>query len=108
MALALINAVCPHCFTQFSETPKSSFLGFQKLVCPNCKEDVVYPLTRGYRITYWVLFVYMLLSVVVALSNGEIGFPGGMGIAVMIALVRDKILKSRVAKAAEGAGAARG
>lgn len=97
MALAPVAAVCPHCKARFAATPKRTFLGFQKVACPECKESVVYPLTRGYRTTYWVLFVFMVLSIVGSFSRGEFGVPGGLGIAVAIALMRDWSIKRRVA-----------
>ncbi|MDO8772337.1 MAG: hypothetical protein Q7K57_27275 [Burkholderiaceae bacterium] len=96
------NAVCPHCKHQFTAIPKRSFLGFQKLTCPECKENVVYPLTSGYRTTYWVLLVFMVLSIVGSFSRGEIGVPGGLGIAVAIALTRDwSIKKNTLAQSVE-------
>lgn len=98
MALSPIDANCPRCSTRFAAAPTRTFLGFQKMPCPNCKANVVYPLTRGYRITYWALFAVMLLSIAGALSKGEIGAPGGIGIAVTIALIRDASIMSRVKK----------
>jgi hypothetical protein len=96
MPLKPINAQCPSCGAIFNAQPKRTFLGFQKLGCPNCKKKVVYPLTKGYRITYWVLFAFMVLSVVGAFARGEIGVPGGLGIAVAIALIIDWRIKKRV------------
>lgn len=95
MALAPINAVCFHCKSHFTDIPKRSFLGFQKLSCPKCKVNVIYPLTSGYRTTYWVLLVFMLLSIAGSFSRGEIGVPGGIGIAVVIALIRDWSIKKK-------------
>lgn len=101
MALVRIDAVCPHCKARFNATPKRTFLGFQKLACPECKRDLVYPLTRGYRIAYCVLVVLMVLSIVGSFSRGEIGVPGGLGIAVAIALIRDWTIKKGVAMNAQ-------
>ena len=101
MALAAIDAICPHCEARFNALPKRTFLGFQKFVCPECKKNVVYPLTTGYRTTYWVLFVLMVLSIIGAFSRGEYGVPGGLGIAVAIALIRDRSIKIRVAERAQ-------
>lgn len=101
MALSPINAVCSHCKHHFTGLPKRSFLGFQKLNCPECKEKVTYPLTSGYRTTYWVLLVFMVLSIVGSFSRGEIGLPGGIGIAVVIALISDWNIKKRIRASAE-------
>jgi hypothetical protein len=97
MALTTIDAVCSHCRTRFNSLPKRTFLGFQKFSCPECKEDVVYPLTPGYRMTYWILFALMMFSITSALAHGKFGVPGVLGIAVVIALIRDWRIKNRVA-----------
>ena len=94
-----INATCQSCGTKFAAEPKRTFLGFQKLTCPACKADVLYPLTNGYRITYWIIFALMAITVVSAFAQGGYGFPGGLGIAVLIALFRDWTLKRKVRSA---------
>ena len=96
MPLALIDAACPHCLNRFRAAPNRSFLGFQKLVCQNCGRNVLYPLTKGYRFTYWALFLFMVISIAAAYSRGGIGLPGGFGIAVAIALFRDWQIKRRL------------
>ncbi|MDQ1817335.1 hypothetical protein RBA41_28920 [Massilia sp. CCM 9210] len=48
---------CPHCDEAFRGTPKKTFLGFQQYGCPACSEKFKYPLSRGYRITYWLLLL---------------------------------------------------
>lgn len=101
MALSPIDCVCSHCKHQFTDIPKRSFLGFQKLNCPKCKEEVLYPLTSGYRTTYWVLLVIMILSIAGSFSRGEIGLPGGIGIAVVIALISDWNIKKSLGASAE-------
>lgn len=92
-----INAVCRSCGAAFSAEPERTFLGFQRLTCPACKKPVVYPLTRGYRTTYWVIFGIVVLMIVGAFAQGEIGYPGGIGIAVLIAILRDWGIQKQVA-----------
>jgi len=99
MALSEINACCASCNHQFAAIPTRSFLGFQKLECPSCKAKVTYPLTKGYRITYIVIFGLMVLQIIATFSQGAIGFPGGIGIAVIIALVIDFNLRKKIAAA---------
>ena len=91
-----INATCHSCSAGFTAEPKQTFLGFQKMTCPSCKAEVVYPLTRGYRITYWVIFAIMVITVLSEFAQGGIGFPGGLGIAVLIALFGDWTIQKRV------------
>lgn len=100
MALPEINAICKKCGTQFNALPKRSFLGFQKFACPSCQEKLTYPLTKGYRTTYQVLFILMILAIVGQLAQGEIGFPGGIGIAIIFALFRDRSIRKEVSKLA--------
>lgn len=52
--------VCPHCDTAYDGIARKSFLGFQKHTCIGCNENFLYPLYKGYRITYWVLLALML------------------------------------------------
>lgn len=98
MALAPVSAICPKCGKQFTETPKRSFLGFQKLTCPGCAAPVVYPLTSGYRITYWVMAIFMILAFIGGTAEGNVMVPGLWGIAVIWGLVEDFRIRQAVAK----------
>ena len=89
MALQAIHVQCTHCQHQFKETPERSFLGFQKLDCPHCHEKVIYPLTSGFRTTYLIIVAVIALSIIGSLSQGQIGFPGLIGLAIIYALIRD-------------------
>ena len=101
MALDAIDAACTKCKTKFNSVPKQSFLGFQKLECTWCKENITYPLTSSYRTIYWVIFGLMILMIIGSFAQGEIGFPGGFGLAIIFALLRDKIIRKRVSTAAK-------
>ncbi len=103
MSLSSINAVCMSCKHNFTSVPSRSFLGFQKLICPSCSNAVLYPLTSGYRAFYWVIFVIMGLTILSAFAQGGIGYPGGLGIAVAIALFKDWSIRSRIKKLASQA-----
>lgn len=98
MALPEINAVCKKCKTKFNASPNRSFLGFQNLNCPSCQEPLTYPLTKGYRLTYQVILALMVISALGMLSQGQIGFPGGIGIAIIFALFRDRSIRKEVSK----------
>ncbi len=100
MALKPIEVHCDKCGTDFIQEPKRSFLGFQKLICSSCAEKLVYPLTNGYRITYWVLFAIMALAFINALSQGGFAFPGGFGIATIIALIQDWRIRKHISNVA--------
>lgn len=98
MAINPINATCWKCGEKFSGAPKRSFLGFQKLKCESCGETVLYPLTNGYRIIWWVILISMLLSLANTYGQGGWGFPGVLGIASIIAIIRDFSIRKRVEK----------
>lgn len=52
-------------------------------------------MTSGYRTTYWVLFIFMVYSSITLLSKGGYVYPGGFGIAIIFALIKDSSLKKR-------------
>lgn len=90
-----INAICSSCGEKFIGKPSKTFLGFQKMKCPSCKSKVLYPLTNGYRAIYWVLFFIMLLAILGSFQQGGFGLPGGIGLAVIVALLKDRALKKK-------------
>jgi hypothetical protein len=96
MTLSAINVTCKKCDSKFTGVPKRTFIGFQKLVCPTCQEKLTYPLTSGYRATYWVLLVVMISNTFVAISQGGFAVPGIIGIAVIFALIRDRNIRKQV------------
>ena len=71
---------CPKCGNRETINRKKSFLGFQKCVCTVCNskfDDPSTPLSKGYRITYWVVgiwFAVVLLgklpAIIVAAAYG--------------------------------------
>lgn len=106
MALQEIDAICRQCHESFRQQPKRTFLGFQRLKCPRCSREVVYPLTPGYRATYWILVGLMALVTIGSLAQGQVAFPGLLGLAVIWGLIEDSRLRKDVAKAEAGARAA--
>jgi hypothetical protein len=96
MALLELDAACRDCGKRFRATPVRSFLGFQKFKCPACSKSVLYPLTRGYRITYWVINVLMIVTFINNLTTGILLVPGGLWIAVIFALVKDRRIRVEV------------
>jgi len=94
--MSKISAVCQSCNSNFMAEPRRTFLGFQKLKCTFCGIEATYPLTRAYRITYWVIFGVMVAIIINSFAEGQIGFPGGIGIAVLVALVLDWRLKRQM------------
>lgn len=96
MSVTEISAQCASCNHTFAAAPKKSFLGFQKVTCPACSATTTYPLTKGYRITYAVIFAWMALSIALSYQEGVYGFPGGIGIAVIVALCIDFNIRKKL------------
>lgn len=95
---------CLQCGKAFPATMKRSFLGFPKVVCPNCGIRGHRPLTRGFRAFYWVFLGIMLLVLVALFASGGFAIPGILTILVIVALARDAAFRRREARAADFAG----
>lgn len=96
MSLEQIKVGCDHCGSSFVATPTRTFLGFQRITCPNCRAKIIYPLTSGFRVTYWVIAILMLLYAINAFMSGGYAYPGGIGLAVLFAIYRDRTLRKRI------------
>ena len=94
-----IKATCNKCGIHFRDHPTLTFLGFQKLKCPNCSYATLLPLKPGYRITYWAILALMILAAINALSKGGVPVPGLLGIAVIIGIVKDIRLRRKLTAA---------
>ncbi|MGH9890628.1 MAG: hypothetical protein ACREA0_01315 [bacterium] len=66
---------------------------------------MLYPLTTGYRATYWVFVGFMGLVIVTGLATGTIAFPGLIGLAMIWALDKDRRIR-KVVFAAQTSGSA--
>jgi hypothetical protein len=65
--------------------------------CPGCSKDVVYPLTKSYRVIYWLIVALMLVVVAVNISNGRTSYPDLVGFAAVFALVEDARIRKATA-----------
>ncbi|QQS59277.1 hypothetical protein IPN35_00075 [Candidatus Peregrinibacteria bacterium] len=93
------KVICQNCKHQFEDIPKRSFLAFQKFKCPECSENIVYPLTPGWQIFYWILVILLISNSIKIYSQGDIPVPGLMGIGAIggiIALLKNNSLKNKV------------
>ena len=101
MALRELNAACNNCSGRFRAKPTRSFLGFQKLGCPQCGRKLLYPLTSGYRAIYWAFVLLFGLGFTAYLFGNEVLWPGGTGIVALIAgiigLVKDGMIQKSIA-----------
>ena len=101
MALPEMSVVCTNCSTRLRARPKRTFLGFLKFHCFSCRKDFDYPLTSGYRTTYWVLLVFMVLAVASMFAQGRVGYPGLVTLLGAVALVQDAGIRKKVAAASK-------
>ncbi len=70
--------------------------------CPNCGRWVLYPLTRGWRVFWWVLAVLTATAGVAAnvtLHEGYSWIPAGVGLLSFVVLCVDVGVRRRVAQA---------
>jgi transposase-like protein len=101
MALPEMSAVCTNCSARLRARPKRSFLGFLNFHCFSCRKDFTYPLTSGYRTTYWVFVVLMVATVAATFARGQVGFPSVVALLGAVALVKDAGIRKRVAAASK-------
>jgi hypothetical protein len=96
MALQPIQIICNTCHHTSTEIPHA-LSWFSKISCPHCHAQLTYPLTSGFRTTYAIFAVLIVLSIMLNLSQGQIGFPGLIGIA-MIYRPRARLADSKTAQ----------
>ena len=89
---------CRNCINNFEAVPKLSFFGFRKFRCPKCQHNVVWPLTEGFLLTYW-----LVISAAVVFRFASSGGPLQMAtlldllaVASMAAIVMNYLLKGRM------------
>ena len=80
---------------EFRAVPSRTFLGFRKLDLSCLREGRALPLTVGYRIIYWFLLFGLLSQFVEYANSGRLPIPGLLGIAIMLAVIRDIRLQIR-------------
>lgn len=83
---------CTVCGSLACTYKKRTFLGFHRYDCEECGEEVLLPLSGGYRTMYWVVLVLMGLMQVAAFAQGTFVLPGLLGVCSVVALVKDKQL----------------
>jgi hypothetical protein len=98
MALDSIDGVCAKCNTKFSQVPKQSFLGFQKLACSSCSSTITYPLISSLRTIYWVILGLIVWMVLSDFPRVRFGLESWFGLALILALIRDKMIRRRLSK----------
>lgn len=108
MALKVMDVTCDDCGAVFRQMPSRSWAGFLKLSCPHCDCDLTFPLTTGYRVTYWIFAIPMLVLFVSSLVDGDLEYlagPGTLGGAVIGSLFKDWWLRKQLASADRTRGA---
>jgi hypothetical protein len=89
---------CRNCINNFEAVPKLSFFGFRKFRCPKCQHNVVWPLTAGFLLIYW-----LVISAAVVFRFASSGGPLQMvnlldlfAVASIAAIVMNYFLKGRM------------
>jgi len=93
--------VCTHCHVAFTQDRpiQRSFLGYGKFECPKCGESNRYPLSKGYKIFYWLFVVGVAALCVGMFRQGNILLPGLAWIAAVVALGNNGYARRQVQKA---------
>jgi len=87
---------CINCNASAEYEIKKSFLGFQKFKCKECGQENLYPLTKDYRIIYWIAVVGSSLFSVASIIRGEISLPGILVIGGIWGLIADFKIQKKV------------
>jgi len=89
---------CKNCINNFEAVPRLSFFGFRKFRCPKCHNNVIWPLTPGFLLTYW-----LVISAAVVFRFASSGGPLQVlnlldlfAVASVTAVVMNYILKDRM------------
>lgn len=86
-----LKVFCPDCHQEGLPMKRRTFLGFPRYVCPQCREELIGPLTPGYRVFHLgcagvaVLLVFTLgalVTTVSALFSGNRQFSDSCGTLV--------------------------
>ena len=90
--------VCTECQSTFDlQVPRyASLLGFERIWCPHCGHRFRYPLFKGARIAWIVVFVCGLCASANAFQTGFIVIPGLLWSASVGALASDAVLRRKV------------
>jgi len=91
---------CRNCIHNFEAFPKLSFLGFRKFRCPKCKQNVIWPLTAGFAVLYW-----LVITAAIAYRFASVGGPLQMinvldvfAFGALIALLVNHFLRASMRK----------
>jgi hypothetical protein len=91
---------CRNCIHNFEAFPKLSFLGFRKFRCPKCNQNVIWPLTAGFAVLYW-----LVITAAIAYRFASVGGPLQMinvldvfAFGALIALLVNHFLRASMRK----------
>ena len=94
--------LCPSCMSMVEEwgKPRRSFMGFFKVICPNCKKEFRYPLSPGYTACYWILLIGNVVWALYLISQGRFG-PNPIGLVVLIFVIISLFKSSKLKREIE-------
>ena len=89
---------CLSCGQASSGRARLSLLGTRRFVCAGCSRDNEYPMSRGYRIAFWVGATFLGLAAVGMLVERRV-IPLGLILlgGMIVGLVRDNKLRQNLA-----------
>lgn len=94
--------ICRRCGAVCTGRPRSGFAGLRVFRCEGCSRAVYYPLSRGWRVFWWVFAIITVTTGVWANATLHAGYswvPKGVGIVAFIALCLDVAIRHRIDRA---------
>ncbi|GAA1945190.1 hypothetical protein [Agromyces allii] len=89
---------CRHCGAAFTGDVKPGFAGMRRFTCTECGRRSYGPLTRGWRIFWWVVAGFTSVGLVasnILLIDGYSWIPGALGLLSFVVLCIDVSLRRR-------------
>lgn len=91
--------VCTACHADFDYMflkPKRTFLGFSRVMCPECDHDILYPLTTFNRVAYIIILLVAVAASVWWLIDGDIPYPAIAAIGAGLILSKDATVRKTI------------
>lgn len=85
-AARLRPVVCPSCGVPYERRPETTFFGFQRFTCGECRMVLRGPLFWGFRLWYWGGFAAVVGLVVAAAHGWHPDFQRGNALALIVAI----------------------
>lgn len=80
------KVICRYCNAESVQSMNTSFFGFKNFTCLSCGKANMFPLSKTYKVMYWIIVTFLVISSVGQLFEGKIGLVSVLGIAGIASL----------------------